>query len=275
VAAATRRQLSVNSWSTLRQLLVNSAATLKQGSGEVRAAGATPVADSYDRSAKPRGRWGIRVIGVRATLRQLLGNSASTVERDTPGSEPWRPGNERLSRQPEDAPEMDSEMRLRKHPPSADFRRRVGLERLRGIRGRSVKPRRWSFGFGGVSRRPLFIDVAIALLLVFGACISTGPGNSKSRRDRHRDSIRPEASLIKPRQTWPYKGGEGSSPRTDAADVDPGLPRGRIPAPRRRHSPAPPLPLRRRLDIVVHLVTGRGTPGPSTERPGGVTCRRR
>ena len=133
---------------------------------------------------------------MRATLRQLLVNSASTVERDTPGSEPLRPGNERLSRQPEDASEMDSEMRLREHPPSADFLRRVGLERLRGIRGRSVKPRRWSFGFGGVSRRPLFIDVAIALLLVFGACISTGPGNSTTRGRGQRDSIRPEASLI-------------------------------------------------------------------------------
>jgi len=130
MAAATRRQLAGNSPATLGQLCGNSEATIR---GQVeryeRRRSRIPTIGRRSRAK----RWGIGVIGVRATLRQLSVNSPSTAERDTPGSEPWRPGNERLPRQPEDAPEMDSEMRLRRHPPSADFLRRVWLERLRSI----------------------------------------------------------------------------------------------------------------------------------------------
>jgi hypothetical protein len=262
LAAATRRQLSVNSWSTLRQ---GSRPRVGRQDGRRSRILSTPRRCGAKRC-------GVRVVGVRATLRQLLGNSASTVERDIPGSEPWQHEDERWSRQPEDAPEMDSEMRLREHPPSADFLRRVGLERLRAIRGRSVKPRRWSFGFGGLSRRPLFIDLAIKLFLVFGACISTGPGDSKSRRDRHRDSIRPEASLIRFRhKRGPTKAERGHRhERMPPTSTRP--PAGSDTCSTKAAFPAPPLLLPRRLDVDVHLITSRGTPGQSTERPRGVTC---
>jgi hypothetical protein len=62
-----------------------------------------------------------------------------------------------------------------------------------------VKPQRRSFGFSGVSRPPLFISVAISASLVISACTPAGSGSSTTRRDRHRDSIRPEASLIRSR----------------------------------------------------------------------------
>jgi hypothetical protein len=75
-------RLAGNSPATLRQLLVNSAARV-QSAG--RAAGATPVTDSYDRSAKPREA--LRCKGYRgagnsaSTLGQLCVNSWSTLRQ--------------------------------------------------------------------------------------------------------------------------------------------------------------------------------------------------
>jgi hypothetical protein len=67
-----------NSASTLGQLCVNSAASVP---GAVRATGAALVRIfPTDRRSRTK-RCGVRVIGVRATLRQLLVNSAATLRQ--------------------------------------------------------------------------------------------------------------------------------------------------------------------------------------------------
>jgi len=55
---------------------------------------------------------------------------------------------------------------------------RVGLVRLLGLGGSDLSPRRWSIGIGGLTRPPFLAGVAIAALLVFSSCTSTGSGGS-------------------------------------------------------------------------------------------------
>ena len=67
--------------------------------------------------------------------------------------------------------------------------RRVGWEWLLGVRGSHLSPRRWSIGFGGLTRPPLLLGVAIAAILVISACTSSGSSESTTT-----SSIRPVTS---------------------------------------------------------------------------------
>jgi hypothetical protein len=77
-----RRDTPARVPATLRQLCVNSVATVQ---GASRATRAAPIATiSIGRRRRPK-RCSVRIIGMRATLRQLLVNSAARVERDIHG----------------------------------------------------------------------------------------------------------------------------------------------------------------------------------------------
>lgn len=54
------------------------------------------------------------------------------------------------------------------------------LASVQGTGSSHLGPRRESTGFGGLTRPPFLVGVAVAALLVIAACTSTGPGDSTS-----------------------------------------------------------------------------------------------
>lgn len=70
------------------------------------------------------------------------------------------------------------EMMLQQNPP--DTGTSGWLASVQGTGSSHLRPRRESTGFGGLTRPPLLVGVAMAALLVVAACTSTGPGDSTS-----------------------------------------------------------------------------------------------